>query len=569
MLRAAVVVTLLGPAASLAAPARPSIAQQIEALRALVERQQAELEAQRRELDEQRRQMDAQRAALAALRADGQAEDGARVASAAASAQSATAGAAPAAASAGTATTTEERLAAVERDLARARLSSQEAATVRMTANRPTIAGADGRSTLAVRANVQLDYAHHDQAGATAPAVDFRRGSVGVARENDAARDLSDGAYFRRARLGVEGTIARDFTYRFLAEFGGAGTEGPTRINDAYVGYTGFAPFTIQLGAFSPPANLADGTSTEDLPFIERASAAEISRALGGADGRLGFGIRGGGARWFASMTYTARTVNDAEVFDAQRAFVGRLAGLAYTSVDANVHLGINGTRVVQPADQSLAVTNGRYAVRFRDRPEIRVDSTRLIDTGGIDADAAYAAGLEFAANWRNFEIQGERFRYGVDRRASTLPDPRFGGWYVEGTWVITGEPRRYSIANAAFQAPRPRIPFDGRGGWGAWELALRYSVMDLNYHEGLAGTAAATDAVRGGKQAVLATGLNWYLNGNVKLMIDWLHVDVDRLNPASPGNLTPFGATPATPPLGAEIGQSLNVYALRSQFSF
>jgi phosphate-selective porin OprO/OprP len=54
-----------------------------------------------------------------------------------------------------------------------------------------------------------------------------------------------------------------------------------------------------------------------------------------------------------------------------------------------------------------------------------------------------------------------------------------------------------------------------------------------------------------------------------VKLMCNWLHVDVDRLNPAGPGNLTPFGAAPGTPPIGAAIGQDLNIYGLRTQYSF
>ena len=102
--------------------------------------------------------------------------------------------------------------------------------------------------------------------------TDFRRGSVGAVpnRENNAARDFSDGFYFRRARFGVEGTIARDFNYRLLLELGGAGTEGPTRINDAWIAYTGLAPFTFQLGAFSPPANMDDGT-TPGRPAVPRA----------------------------------------------------------------------------------------------------------------------------------------------------------------------------------------------------------------------------------------------------------------------------------------------------------
>ena len=99
--------------------------------------------------------------------------------------------------------------------------------------------------------------------------------------------------------------------------------------------------------------------------------------------------------------------------------------------------------------------------------------------------------------------------------------------------------------------------------------MALRYSRTDLNFHEGLAGTEAPLGSVRGGEQSIFGAGVNWYLNTNVKLMFNYLHIDVDRLNPAGPDNLTPFGPSPATPPLGVEIGQSLDVYALRSQFSF
>ena len=46
-------------------------------------------------------------------------------------------------------------------------------------------------------------------------------------------------------------------------------------------------------------------------------------------------------------------------------------------------------------------------------------------------------------------------------------------------------------------------------------------------------------------------------------------HVDVERLNPAGAGNLLPFGPAPGTPPLGVQIGQDLDIYGLRTQYSF
>src|SRR5689334_25271738 len=220
------------------------------------------------------------------------------------------------------------------------KMAVQEAPKVTFANNRPTITSADGRSSIAFRSNVQLDGAMYGDSPAGPLATDFRRGSVGNVpnRENTAARDFSDGFYFRRARFGVEGTIAKDFNYRLLLELGGSGTEGPTRINDAWIAYNGWAPFSFQLGAFSPPANMDDGTSPEDLPFLERATASELSRSLGGADGRLGLGVKAGGARWMSALTFTTRTVNDAEVFDTQLAAVGRAGFLVATSDDYNLH---------------------------------------------------------------------------------------------------------------------------------------------------------------------------------------------------------------------------------------
>jgi phosphate-selective porin OprO/OprP len=463
-----------------------------------------------------------------------------------------------------------EKIAA---DVQQAKLAAQDASRVTLAKARPTITSADGRSSISLRSVIQLDAAHYDEGG-DGGATDYRRGSVGATanRESAAARDFSDGAYFRRARFGFEGTLARDFTYRVIAELGGSGTEGPTRINDFWLGYSGFGPFTLQVGAFSPAANMDDGTSVESSLFIERASPAELSRTLGGADGRIGIGVRGSGSRWMSALTLTTRTVNDAEVFDSQLAAVGRFGGLIATSADYNLHAGLSGTWVFQPPGQGpAAAATQRHLLRFRDRPEIRVDSTRLIDTGSIDADSAYVYGLEAGATWKNWYLQGETFRYGIERTAATavLPDPTFEGFYVQGSWILTGETRRYDAASGAFQSPRPFIPFTSAGGPGAWELALRYSHLDLDFHSGLAGTAATADAIRGGVQDIWTFGVNWYVNPNVKLMLNWLHVDVDRLNPAGPGNLTPFGAAPGTPPIGVEIGQDLDIYGLRTQYSF
>jgi phosphate-selective porin OprO/OprP len=311
-----------------------------------------------------------------------------------------------------------------------------------------------------------------------------------------------------------------------------------------------------------------DGTSPEDSLFIERATPAELSRALAGADGRVGLGVRGNGARWMGALTLTEGVTGESETFDEQRAVVGRLGLLALTATDYNVHLGASGSYVLDPADQGNGATGGPSTSRWRERPEIRVDSTRLIDTGPIPADGAYAAGVEFGANWRNLYLQAENFWYGVERRNSTLDDPEFGGYYVQGSWILTGESRRYNVVNGSYQNLRPLVPFSGNGGPGAWEIAWRYSHTDLDFEPGIAGLPPGADGIRGGAQDILSIGLNWTVNANLRFLLDYSQVEIDRLNPANGTNL-PFGPAPATPPVGVEIGQDLDIYAVRTQFSF
>ena len=469
-----------------------------------------------------------------------------------------------------------DRIARVETEVLDARTAQIDRAKVQMTQARATVSSADNRFTFSPRAVVQLDAASYNQSDRPL-AKDYRRGSIGSAgnRETSAAGDLSNGAYFRRARFGFEGTFDRDFNYRIMLELGGGGTEGPTRINDAWLNYSALAPFTVQVGAFSAPASLSDGTSPEDSLFSERPTVAEVSRTFAGADGRIGFGARYDATRGMWAITATTRTVNDPEVFDSQFAVVGRTSWLVASS-DAfdngyNVHVGASGSYIIEAPDAGRTAGAARYALRLRDRPEIRVDSTRLIDTGPIDAAHASVVGVELASNWRNFFLQGEHFWFDFAGNAPvTSKDLSFKGWYVEGSWVMTGESRRYNVRSGSFQNPRPAISFSPtQAGWGAWELAARFSHMDLDDHAGRPGEPLQAGGVRGGTQSIRSVGLNGYLTPNVKVMLNFLDISVRRLNPAGPGALTPFGTGAATPPPGVDIGQNLKVWTMRTQYSF
>ncbi len=147
-------------------------------------------------------------------------------------------------------------------------------------------------------------------------------------------------------------------------------------------------------------------------------------------------------------------------------------------------------------------------------------------------------------------------FGYGVDQRG-TLPSYAFDGWYAEATFVLTGESRPYNTASASFTSPKPRIPFSlSGGGWGAWELAARYSDLDLNDHPGAIGQALPVGGLRGGNQRILSAALNWYPNSAIKFGLQYQNVGISRI-----GTFQSLA--------NQEVGQSFDTIALRSQIQF
>ncbi len=73
-------------------------------------------------------------------------------------------------------------------------------------------------------------------------------------------------------------------------------------------------------------------------------------------------------------------------------------------------------------------------------------------------------------------------------------------------------------------------------GGWGAWELVARYSTLDVDNNAFApfgGGTAAARQArsfadptTAISKASAWAAGVNWYLNKDVKVYLDYEQTD-------------------------------------------
>jgi phosphate-selective porin OprO/OprP len=470
-----------------------------------------------------------------------------------------------------------------EEDMAnRTRLSTLEqqfADTVWSFDNsRPTVQSADGRFLMALRYRVQFDTALFSQ-------------SSNINSSTAQIKDLASGSVVRRFYIGAEGRAFRDFWYEFRLDFGGSNAEATAAIvNLARISYNignianpAIPHFRINGGIIQPIFTYGDSVSSGSTTFLERADAVNVAAAYGAQEPRRGVeltfqqqdllttgdNLLVSGA--FVGQQPGANPAAPSNTTDEGTSLIGRLAYRIWSDGFSNVQVGGSGAYITNVTGN--AIPGGPRTITLQDRPEVRVDGNRLVSTGGIPATGGSMWGLEAAANIQNFYFAGEYMRYLVDRDVNCIGctvsglaagvnpgNPRFSGWYVEGSYILTGETKTYQ-ANAAnnemgtFNNPRIITPFDpDSGNWGGWELAARYSDLDLNWHEGALGTTctgAIVGCVRGGEQKIWTVGLNWYFNNNILLRFNYLNVDVDRLS--------------AT---GAQIGQKFNVYALRLQFT-
>lgn len=395
---------------------------------------------------------------------------------------------------------------------------------------RLNFASADGAFTLALRSLVQFDAAYFGQG------------------RNPASVDLNSGTNFRRAQLGLQGTVYSDWAYNFTYDFGGNGGENRGYIYNAYIEYDGLRPFYFRAGAYTPFEGLDDQMGSGDLFFMERASAADIARNIAGAPSREAISIWTQGDNYLVALSYTGKKTTDnlstgalVGTFDAQQALIGRASWLAYSDSETKWLLDGHITEVLKLPDTVANTASG--IIRLSNGPEITVDASRTVDTGSLDAKQVREFGFETAATYDALYAQGGWFRYDVERRTA-VPNPHFSGWYAFVTYALTGEQHPYDPGTASFRNIRPAKPLGTPDGLGAFELAARYSSINLDY---LPFATGANGGVPGGKQDVWTVGLNWYPNNVIKFQLDYENLQVNHGN--APAN---------------DI--SANVIALRSQ---
>jgi len=277
-----------------------------------------------------------------------------------------------------------------------------------------------------------------------------------------------------------------------------------------------FENINLSIGKQKEPISMERIMSMIQLPMQERSSVSDAflpSRNFG-----VVLSGTGENQRW----TWAGGVFNDwidtgTDFGDSATQVIGRVTWLPFITEDESnlFHLGLG-----------LRQSNGKEGIQFLTEPEFN-NSPIFVDTGPLDVNDGFQVNLE--ASWRKgpYWVHGEYVSTDVDSPSNG--DLDFSGYHITGSWILSGEMRGYN-KKSGIMGPI-RIARDVyHGGWGAWELGLRFSSLDL------------TDGpVDGGEMDIISLGLNWWLSPVFNVNLNYRFIDNDQggINGQSSGIMT------------------------------
>ena len=331
---------------------------------------------------------------------------------------------------------------------------------------------------------------------------------------NDGAGNVGNSEQqFRRARLYLSGTAWEHWDWKFQFDLEDT-DDSSMAIEDAYIRYKGWKPASITVGQRKAPFSISTLTSSKYITFIERSVPTDLftseSIGVGGRSPGITL-VNTGKNHTLAGGFYLLRQRSD----DASGSITERKLddGRGVTGRATWLPVNLSGNRLVHVgAAFGYKHYPNRTVNRFRVRPGVS-EGDRIVDSdGSINADDFWGMGLEAASIWGPFAASAEYY-YGDFDATGAVGDTDMEGFYVQGSYFLTGENRRYK--KGAFSSVKVKNPMGG-GGWGAWEVGLRYSSSDLG-----AGIGADSGEA-------LTAALNWYVNNNMMFKLNYVKTFCD-----------------------------------------
>ncbi len=410
------------------------------------------------------------------------------------------------------------------------------------------IESADGKNTVKFNGIIQADYRYFDSG--------YRdvRGRDNVGTYNaEGFTDSNDSALLRRVRPTIQGTLGGKYDYRFTPDFGG----GSATVVDSYIDAKLSPFFKVRAGKFKSFVGLERLQSGGDIRFVERSyvtNAILPNRDLGIAvhgdlfSEKLNYavgivnGVADGG-----NIT-TGTEYNDAKEWTGRlfttpfKDDVNALSGLGfgvaatYTDFRGDRNYDASGTNAADATRNGLPsyLTEGQQTF-FRYGSNTVADGERL----RVSPQAYYYNGPWGVIGEYAWLKQDVAINSGTSTATSivggTHKTLNHDAWNIGATYILTGE-------DNSFKGIKPKNNFDlDKGTWGAWEVGIRYSELNIDDDTfkapdgsgyaatgSTAQTAYANRTTSAKSAQTWTAGINWYLDQNTKFQLNYLNTSFD-----------------------------------------
>lgn len=311
----------------------------------------------------------------------------------------------------------------------------------------------------------------------------------------DSIGDQTTDIFFRRARLILEGK-AYGWMYKFENDFAAQNEIEGSGFRELWIG-TKLGPANLRIGQAKPYRGMEELTSSNEITFMERPFATSTS-IYGSRQYLTGLFLDGSGTNWGWGISgYNLRNGTDTDNETDGMGGTGRLY-FAPVMTDSQVfHIGATAS-LDNPTNGK---TVGASSVRFVGRS----GPSQSLSTSTTDEQTTF--GLELAGKSGPFYAQGEYAAATFSQEGAD--DVDVDTYYVQLSYLITGETKPYDIKKGVFKSPKPN------GAIGAWEAKLRYDSIENQ-----------SDDITEREVSQLIAGLNWYVNPNVRMMLEYITGD-------------------------------------------
>ena len=300
----------------------------------------------------------------------------------------------------------------------------------------------------------------------------------------DLGSSKGDDAQVRRARIEIDGKIVKIIEFRVDREFAHRGGW-----RNVWIAVEPMKHVELRGGNFVVPFSMEELQNSNRTALMERSHVSSLapSYSLGGmlAYNSKHFTVSGG---------YFGKALDSEDDKSKARGagFAGRVTLAPIVGKRSFVHLAA--------AYEQRNLKDGAV-VRFVAKPGSQF-APSLMRTGRLQVTNLRMMGAEAAYSAGPFLVQGQYAKIHLDR--DLLTDLDFNAWYGQATFVVTGRSYDYSQSNGTIGGVRLK-----KGG--ALELAARVSSIDLR-----------DDEARGGIGRTYTVGANYYLNRNVRFMVNY-----------------------------------------------